>query len=195
MTRRSAWTCTARPVSPVADHSGYGDRPWRVGRKVGRTVYDAHDTLIGVMDSPVLAQLVVNGVNALDALRARPERKVSLVANPCGSECNGTWPGPEPRRMYHRPGCPNDPVSPVADPRIAQGEDELTARARARTTTIMRKALDDVGPYWPDCLCGGTSSFAGVRRGENTVTWVCGKCAAEKGWKMDLQTGEVDFGP
>lgn len=75
-----------------------------------------------------------------------------------------------------------------------QGEDELAARARARTTAIMRKALDDAGPYWPDCSCGRDSSFAGVRRGETTVTWVCAKCAAERGWKMDMQTGEVDFG-
>lgn len=44
---------------------GYGDRPWRTGRKVFRTVYDTHDTLIGVMDTPMLAQLVVSAVNEL----------------------------------------------------------------------------------------------------------------------------------
>ena len=36
---------------------------WRVGRKVGRTVYDG-DTLIGVMDTPELAAKVVACVNA-----------------------------------------------------------------------------------------------------------------------------------
>lgn len=37
--------------------------PWRVGRKVGRTVYDADDELIGVMDTRELAALVVAAVN------------------------------------------------------------------------------------------------------------------------------------
>jgi hypothetical protein len=41
------------------------DRPerWRVGRSVGRTVYQG-DELIGVMDTPELAALVVAAVNA-----------------------------------------------------------------------------------------------------------------------------------
>jgi hypothetical protein len=42
-----------------------GDTPWRVGSKVGRTVYDAHDRLIGVMDTPTLALLVVAAVNVM----------------------------------------------------------------------------------------------------------------------------------
>lgn len=48
-------------VSPVC---------WRVGRSVGRTIYlqqgdepSEHDPLIGVMDTPGLAKLVVNSVN------------------------------------------------------------------------------------------------------------------------------------
>lgn len=36
---------------------------WRVGRKVGRTVYIG-DELVGVMDSPELASQVVSAVNA-----------------------------------------------------------------------------------------------------------------------------------
>lgn len=44
-----------------------GDLPWRVGRKVGRTLYDAHDRLIGVMDTPSLALIVVAMVNQLNA--------------------------------------------------------------------------------------------------------------------------------
>lgn len=35
---------------------------WRVGRKVGRTVYDG-DRLIGMMDTPAQAALVVDAVN------------------------------------------------------------------------------------------------------------------------------------
>lgn len=45
---------------------------WRVGRSVGRTIYRQvgdepakKDQLIGVMDTPELAQLVVDAVNAL----------------------------------------------------------------------------------------------------------------------------------
>lgn len=74
------------------------------------------------------------------------------------------------------------------------GEDELTARARLRTTAIMRAALDEAGPFWPNCSCGRESSFAGVQRGQSEVTWRCAKCAAGGGWKMNPTTGEVDFG-
>jgi hypothetical protein len=38
---------------------------WRVGRKVGRTIYEG-DTLVGVMDTPELAALVVEAVNAAE---------------------------------------------------------------------------------------------------------------------------------
>ena len=48
----------------------------RVGRKVGRTIYDG-DTLIGVMDTPELAAMVVDAVNATadDARRLRQTLK------------------------------------------------------------------------------------------------------------------------
>lgn len=36
---------------------------WRTGRKVGRTIYNG-DTLIGVMDTPVLASAVCIAVNS-----------------------------------------------------------------------------------------------------------------------------------
>ena len=39
---------------------------WRVGRKVGRTLYDG-DTLIGVMDTPELAERVVEAVNVYES--------------------------------------------------------------------------------------------------------------------------------
>lgn len=39
--------------------------PWRVGRTVGRTIYDADDQLIGVMDTPGLASAVVAAINLL----------------------------------------------------------------------------------------------------------------------------------
>lgn len=41
--------------------------PWRVGRHVGRTVYDANEYLIGVMDTREDAFLVVTAVNAVAA--------------------------------------------------------------------------------------------------------------------------------
>ncbi len=48
---------------------------WRVGRKVGRTIYDADtDTLIGMMDTAWLAERAVRAVNShvalVDALEA-----------------------------------------------------------------------------------------------------------------------------
>lgn len=48
---------------------------FRVGRTVGRTLYDHGDDpergkLIGLMDTPELAQRVVDAVNERDALRA-----------------------------------------------------------------------------------------------------------------------------
>jgi hypothetical protein len=54
--------------------------PWRVGRKVGRTIYAApfpdrpseHDPLVGMMDTPELAEAAVRAHN--DALEARGER-------------------------------------------------------------------------------------------------------------------------
>lgn len=45
---------------------------WRTGRRVGRTIYRQHgpvpgdnDLLIGVMDTPELAALVVRAVNGI----------------------------------------------------------------------------------------------------------------------------------
>lgn len=53
--------------------------PWRVGRKVGRTIYaklfpesSDHDPLIGMMDTPELAEFAVRAHN--DALEAKNER-------------------------------------------------------------------------------------------------------------------------
>lgn len=47
-------------------------RPWRISRKVGRTIYvqagpepSDRDKLIGVMDTPELAALVIDAVNRL----------------------------------------------------------------------------------------------------------------------------------
>ena len=58
-------------------------RPWRVGRKVGRTIYQQQsadpadgDVLIGLMDSRELAQAAVDAYNRLLAARAAaPEAK------------------------------------------------------------------------------------------------------------------------
>lgn len=41
-----------------------GALPWRVGRRVGRTLYDANGILIGMLDTAALALSVVLAVNA-----------------------------------------------------------------------------------------------------------------------------------
>lgn len=43
-----------------------GARPWRIGSKVGRTIYDDDHNLIGMMDTIELASAVVAAVNAVD---------------------------------------------------------------------------------------------------------------------------------
>lgn len=54
---------------------------WRVGRKVGRTIYayegvpTDHDTLIGVMDTRELAESVVRDHNAARAARLSKRRQ------------------------------------------------------------------------------------------------------------------------
>jgi uncharacterized protein (DUF433 family) len=51
--------------------------PWRVGRKVGRTIYDSANTLIGVLDTPEMAARVVEAVNgASDTPHPRREEGV-----------------------------------------------------------------------------------------------------------------------
>jgi len=61
-------------VSDEADW--WWDRTWRTGRKVGRTVYlqlgdepSDDDPLIGVMDTPELADAAVTAYNAWHAAR------------------------------------------------------------------------------------------------------------------------------
>lgn len=54
--------CAGDEGQAAADAGGLA--PWRVGRKVGRTIYDANDVLIGMMDTPGLAAVVVAAVNA-----------------------------------------------------------------------------------------------------------------------------------
>jgi hypothetical protein len=62
---------TAPAVPEEADGQRAGEGPYRVGRKVGRTIYrmvgdqpSDTDELIGVMDSPALAAFAVRGMNA-----------------------------------------------------------------------------------------------------------------------------------
>lgn len=50
---------------------------WRVGKKVGRTIYDG-DVLIGMMDTPELAALVVAAMQKRDALCCLRE-----ISDPC----------------------------------------------------------------------------------------------------------------
>jgi hypothetical protein len=60
----------------VSAHKG----PWRTGRQVGRTVYDADDRLIGVMDTPALATLAAAAPELLDRYRVA----VAII----GAECD-----------------------------------------------------------------------------------------------------------
>lgn len=51
---------------------------WRTGRKVGRTIY-RNDELVGVMDTPQLAEQVVDAVNGDIHPKVR-ERRVERLA-------------------------------------------------------------------------------------------------------------------
>lgn len=60
------------PDSAAVRRTFWDARQWRAGRKVGRTIYaqmddepSDTDPLIGVMDTPELAALVVRSVNAV----------------------------------------------------------------------------------------------------------------------------------
>jgi hypothetical protein len=48
---------------------------WRTGRKVGRTLYIG-DNLVGLMDTPELAELVATSVNEIVRIRALAESQV-----------------------------------------------------------------------------------------------------------------------
>lgn len=52
---------TTTLVEPATSQCIYD--PWRTGRQVRRTIYDAHGSLIGLMDTPGLAAAVVEAVN------------------------------------------------------------------------------------------------------------------------------------
>jgi hypothetical protein len=65
-------------------------KPWRVGRKVGRTVYEGagdDGKLIGVMDTRELAALVVESVN-----RAMGSAAKTATAEPCTCSLLGDCP-------------------------------------------------------------------------------------------------------
>lgn len=93
---------------------------WRVGRKVGRTIYEQigdepsyDDPMIGAMDTPELARDAVRGHNSF---LSSPSRLVSTCER-CDTQIvghiNGTWrhapgyPGPCPRA------CPPEDAPPV----------------------------------------------------------------------------------
>ena len=50
------------PPNPTKNHCS--PTPWRAGRSVHRTIYDANERLIGMMDTPEDAALVIAAVNA-----------------------------------------------------------------------------------------------------------------------------------
>ena len=60
---------------------------WRVGRKVGRTIYiqrgaepSDDDPLIGVMDTPDLAREAVDAFNWVSSLRDAPDVDVTQIS-------------------------------------------------------------------------------------------------------------------
>lgn len=59
---------------------------WRTGRSVGRTIYIG-DTLVGLMDTPELAELVVAAVNSVHAV---PEIRVDQTIRKFCTHC---WHG------------------------------------------------------------------------------------------------------
>ena len=62
---------------------------WRTGRNVGRTIYN-YDELVGVMDTPDLARMVVDAMNLIDNI---PEVTLPLL---------------DQREHQERPYCGND---------------------------------------------------------------------------------------
>jgi hypothetical protein len=67
---------------------------WRVGRKVGRTIYDG-DTLVGMMDTPELAALVVHALciepksDAAAVIELKRENAaIRAVMNATSAECD-----------------------------------------------------------------------------------------------------------
>lgn len=58
------------------------DEPrYRVGRHLGRTIYDG-DTLIGIMDTPELGAEVVSALNARYRVLATPPRQAPDLTQP-----------------------------------------------------------------------------------------------------------------
>lgn len=84
--------------------------PWRTGRSVGRTIYDATGALIGVMDTPELAAVAVAAANSG---RPAPPRT-----------CEGVWI--DPGRLSGTPcvGGTHVPVYMVVGMVWASGVDE-----------------------------------------------------------------------
>lgn len=58
-------------MSPIAHRSPL---PWRAGRKVFRTLYDAQDRLIGVMDHAEDAAFIVSMGDLMELLERENER-------------------------------------------------------------------------------------------------------------------------
>lgn len=69
-------------------------RPWRTGRKVGRTIYDAKDRLIGMMDTSEDAAAVVLAMNSFGpltkAVHAAIQRIESDIESPGRPSREGT---------------------------------------------------------------------------------------------------------
>lgn len=57
-----------------------GVLPWRVGRSLGRSVYDGADQFMGLLDTQVLAERVVEAVNGVPIQAARLTTAERLLA-------------------------------------------------------------------------------------------------------------------
>lgn len=57
--------------------------PWRTGRHVFRTIYDANNKLIGVMDTAEDAEMMVDAMNSQENLNALLKQKDELLRESC----------------------------------------------------------------------------------------------------------------
>jgi hypothetical protein len=78
-----------------------GTLPWRVGRSIGRTLYDADDEFVGLLDTRELATRVVAAVNRF-GVTTSPGAVPALPADYCWHCGDGIEPEPAP----HCEACP-----------------------------------------------------------------------------------------
>lgn len=128
--------------SAMSASDAKGITPWRVGHKALRTLYDANDRLVGVVDTPDMATLVVEAVNAYWGTGVEPKVYPHLAAPSPETGTRLEIPASPPtldefaagvaeierrRRMLPDPSRPSPETGPAAEPTSFQGEDYLRA--------------------------------------------------------------------